>query len=294
MIKKIAIKILRKLGYSLQRIGNSKFISASLSEILGFEINSGNYSFLSYSLDFLKALKNHGAVYSFVHDKLIIQIQQLYFQVNSWDELFILNEIFAEGVYNVSFEGNFALLDIGMNVGMASLYFAHKKNCEVVFAYEPFRETIEVAKSNMQLNKCSEKIQINNTGLGYPTRTVAVPYSEESRGSAGIHGRSGLSAKRERKILKDLHIRDVAEYFSKNLEQYKETFIAKIDCEGAEYEIIERLNHTGLLTKINIYMIEWHIEGPEILQSVFIQNGYYVFCRDNNDQTGLLYAIKKS
>ena len=97
----------------------------------------------------------------------------------------------------------------------------------------------------------------------------------------------------EKKHLKDLHIKDVSEYFAKNVEEYGGTFVAKIDCEGAEYEIVQRLDQTGLLTKINIYMIEWHVRGPEILQSIFIQNDYYVLCRPNDDGTGMMYAVRK-
>jgi len=286
------LRIVRKLGNLMKKTGEKGLVAIKLKELTGAKINSKQYKFLYEAIDFLQALKELGAVFFVTDQSFIVQINQLKFNIETWEELFIMNEIFVDGIYDVSLKGNFSLIDIGMNVGMASLYFACKENCEYVFAYEPFRETIKYARINMSLNDCSKKIHIQDVGLGYPERTVSVPYVNESKGVAGILGKTGLGAAHEQKFLRQFHISDVSGFVSKNLEQYPGTFVAKIDCEGAEYEIIDRLNQVGMLTKIDFYMIEWHFRGSEALETIFTNNEYYVMCRPNNNGTGIMYAAK--
>ena len=61
---------------------------------------------------------------------------------------------------------NSIVIDIGMNVGIASLFFATLPHVEKVYAFEPFKAPYLRAMDNFKLNPAlSAKIQAYNFGL---------------------------------------------------------------------------------------------------------------------------------
>ena len=158
--------------------------------------------------------------------------------------------------------------DIGMNIGLASLYFATKDDV-VVVGHEPLQKTYQLALENSMLNpELSKKIAVFNYGIGGSDRIEIVEYCHEYKGSVGIRGLVG-DANLRRTIL---GIDEKSTEFSKDdlmmrkasdvLESIRSAYpglpvVAKIDCEGAEYEIIDSLYHGGKLTDIEAIMMEW-------------------------------------
>lgn len=68
----------------------------------------------------------------------------------------------------------------------------------------------------------------------------------------------------------------------------------KCDCEGAEYEIFYRLEQTGLLKKIDAFVMEWHCDRRSEIQQIFDRNGYMYLISNAPKRTfGKCYAIKK-
>ena len=129
-----------------------------------------------------------------------------------------------------------------MNIGLASLYFASRDDVNDVYGFEPFKPTFETAKKNLKLNpKLSEKIIPLNFGLGKKDRTLELSYvADAAVGMSTTHdvckGRKNI--KKETVIIKD-----AAKEISSILEENKNKhIIVKCDCEGAEFEIFERLN----------------------------------------------------
>jgi hypothetical protein len=69
--------------------------------------------------------------------------------------------------------------------------------------------------------------------------------------------------------------------------------VAKIDCEGSEYEILDSLAATGQLGQIKIIMMEWHNKGPDALVKHLQDFGFIIFSRmPRSKNVGTLYAIK--
>ena len=80
----------------------------------------------------------------------------------------IMNEVFIENAYNVNLpiETQVIVMDIGMNIGIVSLYFATQNWCEKVYGYEPFQDTFQQALENFKMNnKLLGKIISQNFGL---------------------------------------------------------------------------------------------------------------------------------
>jgi hypothetical protein len=69
--------------------------------------------------------------------------------------------------------------------------------------------------------------------------------------------------------------------------------VAKIDCEGCEYEIVEALGRDGRLGRLRAVMIEWHSKGAGPLASELARHGFAVFARpDASGHAGMLYAAR--
>ena len=262
MIKRITKKLLLKLGYSIKKIPAEGDFLVKLHELIGFPIDPNKYTFFKKGFNILRELKiKKNASFELRGSNFIITIDHLSFSLNTWEEILILKEIFIEGIYNFTLPKRFSLIDIGMNVGMTSLFFANQPNCEAVFSYEPFKGTFEMATKNLSLNPCASKIKPNNFGLGYPARKLLVDYNEEFKGSMGMNGMPEFIRNRLTSEKTEFQIEDVAFFITDHTENYNDHWVAKIDCEGAEYEIIDRLDAQDLLNKISVYIacIIWSI-----------------------------------
>lgn len=301
MYKKIIKKGLFKLGYRLTSHKNeiasshSKTQDALLKSIIGANYNVSKYHFCRRGLPLIQNLiTKANAFFSISEDRLQIEVNGLKYYINSWEELLILDEVFCQGVYNVEIPDQFIAIDVGMNVGIASLFFASKDNCVEIRSFEPFETTIEKALENFAINNVSQKIQVHNYGLGFPAREIEVNYSEEYKGSVGINGiatyiEDDLLLQKSKLIITDAY----SEFCKIIQNKGSNKIIAKIDCEGAEYEIIECLDSSNLLGCIDVYIIEWHYKGAKILKDIFLRNNFRVFeSKGSSVHIGVIYCYK--
>ena len=71
--------------------------------------------------------------------------------------------------------------------------------------------------------------------------------------------------------------------------------VAKVDCEGAEYQIIDVLDRRGLLSKIDAFLIEWHEKGPEEIQDKLVAAGHGVWLRSHPGANhGMIYSCLRA
>ncbi len=220
------------------------------------------------------------------------------FRINDEEEIFILTEVFLEGAYNLITPParKIALIDIGMNVGVTSLFFASRDNVDKVYSFEPFTPTFEMAMENIKLNKAlSKKITANNYGLAREERLLEVSYSTEQKGRMGINGLPNT----DDYVLGDvsrqtMKVKSAAGEIARIQHDIKEHFVVcKIDTEGAEYEIVDSLYEAGLLSIANIYFIEWHeIKPTDIVTKLRDCDYYVVETAFRTANSGMIYAIR--
>jgi len=280
--------IIRKI---LKKVRNNR-TKRLISNILDSQSTTNYPDFLIENIDRIMSLKQIGNFsLSYTNGEWCCHIEDLEFTLNSAEELLILYEVFVREVYNIDSNCSFTFIDIGMNVGITSLFFAAKTECKKVVAFEPFQPTLSFARKNLEKNKIiAQKIVVNEVGLGYPPRTLKINYSEEFKGSVGINGVAPYVGQKNIRV-EELPIIDVFEAL-KNI--VDEKIVLKIDCEGSEYEILGRLNETGLLSRFDVIMIEWHIKGSAPLRKILVDNNFEILSmgRDNMN-IGMLYAFKK-
>lgn len=248
----------------------------------------------------LKLIDRGGAKFFIDGDNgLFVTIDQLTFRVNDEEELFILCEIFLEGSYNLlsPTKRPIALIDIGMNVGITSLFYAAQTQVARVFSYEPFGPTYKMARANVELNPfCATKITMNNFGLAKEESKMVVNFSLKQKGRMGLNGLPQKSDvitdnfSQESIALKPVH----AEFSGIKQQVVDHFVVCKMDCEGAEYEIIDSLSNTALLSLPDVYFIEWHYKSPaDIVKSLIDANYNVINTTFRSLNSGMIYAIKQ-
>ncbi|RWZ88328.1 MAG: FkbM family methyltransferase [Hydrotalea sp. AMD] len=231
-------------------------------------------------------------------DGLLIKIDNLKFNINYWDELNILKEVFVDGIYNYVINENMSLIDIGMNVAITSLFFAKNDKIEKIYAFEPFPKTFNYAIKNIELNNhLAHKIIPRNYGLDKENQFLDVKYIVENKGSVGVKGipKDLLATYKSNIQIERIELRSGLNEIKTILnENPYSNFIAKIDCEGSEYVIIDELHEKKVLRRIKVFIIEWHEKGPSQIIKTLNVNGFDVFSfGDCNKDVGMIYAFRK-
>jgi len=129
------------------------------------------------------------------------------------------------------------VLDVGAYRGDFTRWCIEKWGC-LVFAFEPLPCFYN------KLQKVSGLVRFNY-GLGGSTRIVMM----EARGdSSSIYHEPGAASQ-------PIQIRDVAEVFSR---LSRGVDLMKINIEGGEYELLERMLEKDLVRLVRFFQIQWH------------------------------------
>jgi FkbM family methyltransferase len=236
----------------------------------------------------------HNAVVIDHNPELIeVQIQDFSFMLTTEEDAFILKEIFNDLCYGLSMpaSGNYILMDIGMNIGLAAAYFSTLPQVEKIYGFEPFEPTFKQLMNNLERNSLLEKCVPRNMALGEKADHASWSYSPTFKGSSGIVALSGFKKDHSPETeLLPVEIADVSKELEAIMNMHPDRkMIIKMDCEGGEYKIIERLSETGHLDKVNIFIIEWHDAVQPDLLKYF--SGFLCFYHKISDLTGIIYAI---
>lgn len=264
---------------------------------LGIRVGPAQSALLA-GLGHARVLQRAGIQFVNAGTEIIAQSRCFKVAVENEDELFILKEVFADGVYNLSPSAAGAVvLDIGMNVGFASLQFAAHPHVAAVWAYEPVATTYGRAIANFERNpELALKIKPQNCGLSDADGELTFDYSPQCRGAAGVNGMAG-EFRRDHHIEKvhpvTVAMQNAGEVVRKMRSEYPSAeLIVKIDCEGCEYRILAALRRDGLLEEIHCFLIEWHKHGPEELVRTLANAGFVALSFTPHRPTGMIYACK--
>jgi FkbM family methyltransferase len=205
-----------------------------------------------------------------------------------------IEEILVNETYNLNCKEDCIVIDIGMNRAIASLFFAAKENVKKIYAFEPFGPTLELAKKNLDLNpELYKKIQVFSCGLGKEETTLEIPYSINV---SDCMSTTHVTPVKHNIRTETVKVKDAAQVLSPIFEENKNNrIIIKCDCEGAEFEIFERLDEEYLIENIDVVLMEYHFKQPDSLTRVLIENGFAVHIKKGSDKdpvTGFLYAVK--
>ena len=173
-------------------------------------------------------------------------------------------QILSESWYNrdydvieVPIRPNDIVIDIGANNGYFSCYVAQKG--AIVLAIEPSASNLEVLQTNISLNKFDKQITVIPFAVAQNEGFTALFKIERYAGALyttnPIYARSNSG--KEIKFLNTERVRTKSINEILQLAGNNRIRMLKLDCEGAEWEILESLDFQ-LANKIDCIVIEYH------------------------------------
>lgn len=154
----------------------------------------------------------------------------------------------AAGKYDeLNLQPGDVVIDIGAHVGIISIYLAKRYPGVKVYAFEPVRENYQRLCTNLHQNGAEGVIAINKaiTGDG---RYVSITVNA----SQNTGGGSMFGGPEKTHFAESLTLAQVFERYVP-----KRCALLKIDCEGAEYEIL--MSSGALLDRVDWLRGEFHI-----------------------------------
>lgn len=177
---------------------------------------------------------------------------------------------------------NDLVIDIGAHIGLFALLAAKKCKAGKIFCYEPVGENYELLLKNLHDNNLSNVYPFNIAVSDHEQKVKLYLNSDQAAHSLYIKSMSFLEVQSTtlKKIMDDNEIE-------------KCNFL-KIDCEGAEYVIIESLPNQ-YLHKIDKMIIEYHLASskPESLIKLVRKlesNSFKIEIVKYSEDMGLVYG----
>ncbi len=173
------------------------------------------------------------------------------------------------------------VIDIGAHIGVFSIRVALLAKNVRVYSYEPFYENFALLSANIALNDLEGSVMPFNLGITASGGQRELFIDRINPGASSIYVRTGRSS-----LIDTITLKDV---FDKN--RLSHCDFLKLDCEGAEYEILFN-TPVDYLGRIEAIAMEYHPNGDiRRLMDFLTENNFVVKLREEDH---LLYAAKKT
>ena len=204
-------------------------------------------------------------------------------------EVFLLNT--NDYLNEFTIKENDIVVDIGAHIGYYSIYSSEKVKNGKIFAFEPYRESFEVLIKNLEINQIDNVIS-QNMGVTENSGINTLYLKKDFSIGNSIYKNIETDSKVE---IKTICLQDIIE--NNNLQRIN---ILKLDCEGAEYEILLNLD-PQILQRIDKIVTEVHpnIKNFKIndLKKFLILNNFDVDIiqplENTSEELAMLYAKNK-
>ena len=254
----------------------------------------GFFSKLQVFLNSRKIFKNWyiypKVYYKLINDKFVIFKTKtglrIKIRVRSTD-LMALTNVWMINEYDVEdFEinTNDTVVDIGAHIGLFSLLVSQLCKTGKIFSFEPIRENFDLLVSNLDLNHI-ENVFPFNVGISKNSGKLNL-FLNNDQSAHSIFPKGSESITVESTSLQKI-------FDEKKISACK---LLKLDCEGAEYDIIDSLP-AEYLDKIQNMAIEYHLADtkPELIKNLILKiknAGFKIKTGPHYDDMGFLIARK--
>ena len=180
----------------------------------------------------------------------------------------IFTEIWLEKKYPVNLNSDRGVvIDIGSHIGVFFLYCVHKfKNCKI-YGFEADQENFNISEYNIKINHLT---CINCKNLAVSSKLGYIKFYKNEDFSS----HSMITPTSDFENIKSTNLNEI---FDEN--KIEQCDLLKLDCEGAEYEILLNTSNE-VYKKINQIFLEYHIDNNEGLLEKLItklkENDFYI------------------
>ncbi|MBI5753899.1 FkbM family methyltransferase [Candidatus Peregrinibacteria bacterium] len=226
-------------------------------------------------------------------EKIIYNKKPVEITINSEAEESVFNEIFQEREYkileSVIAKAKSPIIDIGAHVGMFSVYCAVLNPKMQIFAYEPDEANFAAMKENLKLNGV-KNVTMKNVAVGAEIGQRILYVSKDSHNHSLLGAEAAGDFSGEEKMVNVVTLERILEQ-----NRLASVGLVKMDCEGAEFEILENLSDEVFDVVENFY-VECHRYtyemNPSKLQEIFKKYGFKVDIWSNHydKRMGFIWA----
>jgi FkbM family methyltransferase len=156
-----------------------------------------------------------------------------------------INEIFYHNEYVLDQFVNLKshIIDIGANCGMATIILAKQNPESIIYSFEPHYPTFLLLKENVELNNLTNVKMLNMAVSDSSNKKLVLfNHPDFSGGNTTCSTREAFSSHFRRSVntteIDCISLDDII-----NLNNIENVHLLKIDCEGAEYEILRNSQH---------------------------------------------------
>lgn len=171
-------------------------------------------------------------------------------------------------------QDNALIIDIGAHIGAFSLLAATKYTQSHIFAFEPSIENFALLNKNIKTNNLTKRISSFNSAVtGGKKKTITLNLHPSNLGMHSVVFDYTLGEKGQRQ---EVLTTSLDRIFSEN--KIKTCHLLKLDCEGAEYDILFAAPK-NTLEKINNIVMEYNDhEDIEKLKKFLEDAGFKTVC----------------
>lgn len=153
-----------------------------------------------------------------------------------------------------------SVVDVGASIGESAIYFA-LRGARAVYAYEPFPNTFDLAKKNIEQNGLSTTVCLDRSAIGARPGVIRLRDSSPSAYSRAEDRVDGTETA-VKSLSEIINKRGIADG------------VLKMDCEGAEYDAILESDSDTLRAFAHI-QVEYHY-GFRALKTKLERAGFHV------------------
>ena len=187
-----------------------------------------------------------------------------------FDEIWVRESYLVEALRDVHAA---TVVDVGANVGVFALWASRRLGAERIIAAEPDPHSAWRLLENLERNDVRGHSVVQVGVGGEPRDAVLYGRGERARNTLFTRDLYGSSFT-PRAVVRILRLEDVFDLFAVN-----RCDLLKLDCEGAEYEILLQASPT-VLERVDHIALEYHEgldgRGPDELASFLDEHGFEV------------------
>ena len=246
------MNFLRRHKGEVSYAGKEKFTLSELN--LDFEFDFKDIGILNSYF----GAKKDGTIHFFSSNgKIFAQVHGLIFLIPFPHGVWELTETFINEAYGCFNLKNGTVVDVGAFIGDTAAYFA-LKGAKKILAFEAAPPIFKIAQENIKMNKLQNTVEIRNNAVNGREGEIKLSFYNSQPGSSSI-------------IFQDYHALRSTNYQVKTItlnqimKEVSYVDLLKIDCEGAEYQILPRASKEGNLKNISNIIMEIHGPPRQIL-----------------------------
>ncbi len=213
--------------------------------------------------------------------------KHLKLRTNSTDiEAFVNVWIIQEyNVKNFEINHNDTIIDIGAHIGLFSVYASQFCRTGKIISFEPVKENYDVLLENIRLNNL-DNVSAFNLAVSGTSEPLKIYLNRTDNAAHTIYGSGENYVK-----INSTTLGDVID--SKCIE----VDLIKLDCEGAEYDILDSLSEDHF-KKIKKISMEYHIINNDLerlkkIKMKLQEFGFNIITKSEKQNYGLIFADKQ-